>query len=141
MTKEIKVTKAKVIKKVNYNKMLFHCWTGCSTVMYKQDLNNKIFGPNVSSCNDYALFLQVLKHMKNGMGYSECLTRYRVRATSLSRNKFKKLKSFFSVLVNIEKIPFFLSCFYLITNQIIKMCWKYKKSPKKENISNIEKKV
>ena len=128
MNKEEKLVKAKVVKKISYRKMLFHCWTGCSTVMYKQDVNNKIFGPIVRNCNDYALFLQVLKHDHDGMGYAECLTKYRVRTNSLSRNKLEKIKPFFDVMVKTEKIPFLLACFYLFTNQAIKLFWKYEKS-------------
>lgn len=127
MKKETNLLKAKVIKKINYNKMLFHCWTGCSTVMYKQDINNKIFGPVINNCEDYALFLRVLKCTNNGMGYSECLTKYRIRPGSLSRKKIKKMRSFFDLMIRIEKKSFFISCFYLVTNQIVRLVWKYKK--------------
>ena len=110
--------------------MLFHCWTGCSTVMYKQDICNKWYGPSVSSCNDYALFLKVLKHIKNGMGYSECLVKYRVRKNSLSRNKLKKVKPYFFVMRKIEQINILLVCFYFFTNITIKLFWKYRKIKK-----------
>jgi teichuronic acid biosynthesis glycosyltransferase TuaG len=127
MKQVIRLTKAKVIKTINYKKMLWHCWTGCSTVMYKHDVSNKIFGPVISNCDDYALFLQVLRHTKNGMGYSECLTKYRIRSQSLSRNKLKKIKPFFDMMMNVEHKNIFLACFYLFTNQIIKLFWKYEK--------------
>jgi len=118
--------KAKIIKELTYQKLLFHCFTGCLTVMYKQDLNNKIYSPDILNCNDYALFLKVLKNIKNGMGFAECLAKYRICSNSLSRKKLSKIISYLYIMINIEKINIFFSTFYLITNQIIKIFWKYK---------------
>ena len=107
--------------------MLFHCFTGCSTVMYKQDVTHKIYGPIIKNCNDYALFLQVLHHMNNACGYPECLAKYRIRKKSLSSNKINKIKPFFYLMMHIEHKSIPASYFYLITNQLIKYIWKYKK--------------
>jgi hypothetical protein len=106
--------------------MLFHCFTGCSTVMYKQDRNNKIYGPIIKNNNDYALFLQILRHVHNAQGYSECLTKYRIRRQSLSRNKLNKIRSYFDLMVHIEHKNIFSAIFYLFTHQLIKYAWKYK---------------
>jgi teichuronic acid biosynthesis glycosyltransferase TuaG len=117
---------AKVTKKLTYKKMLLHCFTGCSTVVYKQDKNNKIYGPIIKSCNDYALFLQVLRQMKNAMGLRECLTKYRIRGKSLSQNKFKKLVPYFDLMLNIEHKNIFTATLYLFTNLLIKYVLKYR---------------
>jgi len=117
---------ARVTKRLSYRKMLFHCFTGCSTVMYKQDTSHKIYGPLVKSCNDYALFLRVLRHTKKAMGFDECLVKYRLRKNSLSRNKLKKMAPYFDLMLNIEHKNIFSACFYLFTNQLIKIFWKYK---------------
>jgi hypothetical protein len=106
--------------------MLFHCFTGNSTVMYKQDIDNKIYGPVITNCDDYALFLQVLRYKKNALGYAECLTKYRIRKKSLSRDKLKKVGPFFDLMIKIEHQNILLACFYLFTNQLIKVLWKYK---------------
>jgi hypothetical protein len=119
---------ARVTKKLTYGKMLFHCFTGCSTVMYEQDVNNKIYGPIVKNCDDYALFLKILHHVHNACGYSECLTKYRIREKSLSSNKISKIAPFFYIMLHVEHKNILVSCFYLITNQLIKYIWKYKKS-------------
>jgi hypothetical protein len=95
--------------------------------MYKQDVHNKIYGPEIPNCDDYALFLQVLQHTQNGMGYPECLAKYRIRRKSLSRNKMKKVKPFFDMMMHIEHKNIVTACFYLFTNQFIKLFWKYKK--------------
>jgi hypothetical protein len=108
--------------------MLFHCFTGCSTVMYKQDPNHKIYGPVVTNCDDYALFLRILKNCRNALGFSDCLTKYRIRRKSLSSNKIKKLPSFFEVMLNCESKNLFLAFTFLVTNQLVKYIWKYKHS-------------
>jgi len=107
----MRTKKAKAAAKLTYNKMLFHCWTGCSTVMYRQDVNNKIYGPVISNCEDYALFLEVLRHNKNAHGLAQCLTKYRIRGNSLSGNKFKKPASYFDLMLCIEHKSIFAAVF------------------------------
>jgi glycosyltransferase involved in cell wall biosynthesis len=119
--------KARTIKKLTYQKLLVHCFVGCMTVMYRQDINNKIYGYNILKRNDYALFLRVMKISKNAMGISEILAKYRIRKNSLSRNKLKLIKYNFIVLHKFEHINVIFSCFYLFTNIIIKIFFKYKK--------------
>lgn len=119
--------KAKVIKKIGYKNYFLHCWTGCLTVVYKQDVNCKIYGPNVKNNNDYALFLEVLKSGAKAMGLKECLAFYRIHTGSISRNKFKKIKPYISVLNKYNNVPKIFCYFFLFTNQLIKKIWKYKK--------------
>jgi glycosyltransferase involved in cell wall biosynthesis len=128
--KNVSLAIAKVIEKLTYKKMLLHCFTGCSTVMYRQNVNNKIYGPILMTCNDYALFLKVLHYMHNAKGYSECLTKYRIRQGSLSRNKIKKVKSFFELMINFEHRNIFMVFLFLCTNQLIRLVWKYKTPPR-----------
>jgi glycosyltransferase involved in cell wall biosynthesis len=130
--------KARVIKRLTYKKMLLHCFTGCLTVMYKQNMDNKIFGPAVASCNDWALFLKILQYTNNAMGYSDCLAKYRIRRNSLSRNKIKKIKPFFTVMVNFEHLNIFSAFFHLCIHQLIKLFWKYKALPyTRQKISSV----
>ncbi|GHV66304.1 putative teichuronic acid biosynthesis glycosyltransferase TuaG [Spirochaetia bacterium] len=115
-----------VIKRLSYRKLLSHNFLGCLTVMYRQDLNNKIYGPIVKVNNDYALFLQVLKKIKNANGYSECLSQYRIRKNSISKNNKEKIISFMKIMIQIEHKSFFMALLYLISNRLIKIMWKYK---------------
>jgi glycosyltransferase involved in cell wall biosynthesis len=119
--------KAKVIRKLTYKKMLFHCFTGCVTVMYKQNVNDKIYSPVLKNCEDYALFLQILRRTKNAMGYNDVLAKYRILSKSLSRNKFEKSLYFIEMMTKYEKQNIFVTYFYLLTNQAIKFFWKYEK--------------
>lgn len=118
---------AKVINKLTYRQMMFHDFVGCLTVMYKQNLNNKIYSPDLRNCNDYALFLKILKHTKNAMGYNENLAKYRIVKNSLSRNKMNKLPSFIEMMTKHEKQNILSAWFLLFTNQFIKVVWKYEK--------------
>jgi glycosyltransferase involved in cell wall biosynthesis len=118
---------AKVIKNLTYSKMLFHDFVGCLTVVYKQNLENKIYSPIIKRCNDYALFLKVLRHTKNAMGINENLAKYRILNNSLSKNKLKKTRCFIEMMTKYEKQNIFAACFYLLTNQAVKFFWKYER--------------
>lgn len=118
---------ANVVDKTTYKGLLHHCWLGCLTVMYKQDLNHKIYGPDVCKSNDYALFLKVIKEIGYANGLNECLGLYRIRKGGISRNKFKKIKPHIHVLHDIEGHNLIKSYYYLFSHQLIKILYKYKK--------------
>jgi len=123
---------ARVLSELTYKKMLYHDFAGCLTVMYKQNKNSKIFIPKVgTSIEDYALFLAVLKHSKKAFGYPESLALYRVHSKSLSGRKLNKLKKvayYFDVMLNVEHKNILSAVFYLLTNQAIKLFWKYERT-------------
>jgi glycosyltransferase involved in cell wall biosynthesis len=119
--------KTRVTKKLTYRKMLFYCFPGCLTVMYKQDVNNKICGPNISNMEDYGLFLRVIKHCSNAKGYSQCLAMYRIRHNSLSRNKFKKISPYFQLMMQYEHMNIFIVGVHIIIFFIFKILWRTKK--------------
>lgn len=119
--------KARIPKKITYRKMLFHCYTGCLTVVYNQDNLGKIYGPNISKSNDYGLFLQVLKKVKKARGIKENLAYYRIRKNSLSRNKWKKIRPHLYLLNKIENINIVISLFLIFINILIKKIYKYER--------------
>lgn len=127
---------AKATKHLTYRKLLLHCWTGCLTVMYKQDLTNKIYGPVLKNCNDHALFLKVMPHMKKAMGINECLGLYRIRKGSISRKKFSKLASFYQLFHDNEGLNYITATFCLLTQILIKKLYKYRKITINESCSN-----
>ncbi len=83
---------AKVVDKLPYWKMLLFDWAGCLTVMYKQNLQNKIYANDTRQCNDYALFLRIVRTSK-AIGMHECLALYRFRKEGISRNQRTKYAS------------------------------------------------
>lgn len=125
---------AKVKKKVTHTDLLLHDWFGCLTLIYKQDLQNKIYGVDVNKANDYALFLQVMKYIDYAVGLDECLAMYRIRKGSVSRNKLKKAKPYIHVLRIVENKNFLMSWFLLGTHMFVKTFLKYKKITSEESI-------
>lgn len=127
---------ARVINKLTYKKMMYHCWPGCLTVMYKQDVNNKIYTPDIKKNNDTALFLPVLKFSKNARGMNECLGLYRIRKGSISRNKFKMIKPYIVVLNKFEHKNIVFSYFCVFTQILIKAFFKYEKITDEQSVAN-----
>jgi glycosyltransferase involved in cell wall biosynthesis len=123
---ELLGVKARVIKKLTYRKMLSHCYPGCLTVMYRQDLANKIYANDIKRNNDYALFLRVLKYSENAMGMKESLAQYRIRKKSISSNKFYMLKPYITILHDYENLNIILTFVYVFTHIFIRMFFKYK---------------
>lgn len=119
--------KVKIPEKLSYLKMLFHCFTGCLTVVYNQEKIGKIYGPNISKSNDYGLFLQVIKKVNKARGLKENLAYYRIRKNSISRNKWKKVEPHLYLLNKIENINIFASLFLIFTNVLIKKVYKYER--------------
>lgn len=119
---------ANVVKKLSYNKMMLHCWPGCLTVMYKQDINNTIFGPDVPKNNDTALFLKVIKKCDKAMGIKLNLAKYRIRKGSISRSKFKIIKYYVQVIHEFEHKNIIFAWFCVFTHNFIKIFFKYRKT-------------
>lgn len=121
---------AKAIKKLNYWKLLHHDFIGCLTAMYESKIGKDIFSFPIKNNNDYGLFLQVIKKAKNAMGINEVLAHYRIRKSSISRNKLKKVKPFFELMHKYLHFPYFVACWFLFTNILIGKLWKYEKNTK-----------
>lgn len=119
---------AKIIHTLTYHKMLYHDFVGCLTVMYKADIAKSIRSFDIRNNNDYGLFLQVIKNTKKALGMDEILANYRIRKNGISRNKLKKVSSYFELMHDKLHLSLFKCCFYLFTNIVIKVVWKYEKN-------------
>lgn len=128
---------AKAKHHITHAQMLVHCWTGCLTVIYKQDLGNKWYGVDVKKANDYALFLEVMKHQNEAIGLDECLAMYRIRKGSVSRSKWKKLEPQLQVLKTVEGIPYLIGLILTVINMAIKYIWKYKKITPRQSVASM----
>ncbi|MFQ0977014.1 glycosyltransferase family 2 protein [Vibrio campbellii] len=103
-----------ILTTVDYEDMLRKKVTlGCSTVMLKRSFLGKIRMPLIRTGQDYALWLKLLK--------KDCahvlplvLTKYRITANSISRNKLKKAMRQWSIYREIEGLDLFKSieCFF-----------------------------
>lgn len=91
--------------KLNYDGILKN-GPGNSTVIYNAEQLGKIKIPNIRKRNDYVMWLKVIKKAKYLYGIEEPLASYRVRAGSLSKNKFALVKYQWKVYREIEKLSF-----------------------------------
>ena len=128
---------AKIIKKLTYRRLLLHNFPGCLTVMYNQNVTGKVYAPDVRKDNDRALFLDVIKKCKRAMGMSECLAFYRIRSRSISRNKFKMIKPFITVIHDFQGYSLFISYFCVFTHFFVKIFFKYKKIKKEQSLLSL----
>ena len=128
---------AQVVKKLTYQKLLVHCWPGCSSVMYKQDVNNKVYAVDCGNNDDQEQFFEAIKWCKNAMGFDECLTLYRVRGGSRSSNKWKLIKPYIDVMHQIQGQNLLMSYVYLFTHMFVKTFFKYKKIKPEESVVSL----
>lgn len=119
---------ANVTKHLKYRKMMMHCWPGCLTVMYNQNVVGKVYADNIKKNNDHALFLRVLKNCHNAMGMKELLAKYRIRKGSISSKKSAIIKYYIQVIHEFEKQPLVFAWFCVFTHVFIKSTIKYRKS-------------
>ncbi|WP_439839960.1 glycosyltransferase family 2 protein [Aeromonas caviae] len=98
-----------------YNDMLKKKATlGCSTVMLRRSAFKRISMPNIRTGQDYATWLGILKQGENAYLIDSVLTKYRIRSSSISRNKFKKAKRQWSIYRSIEQLPINMCIYYFI---------------------------
>ena len=125
--------RVRIPNKLSYIKYLHHCFTGCLTVMYKNEIAENIRSFLIKNNNDYGLFLQVIKNSKNAMGLKECLAHYRIRSSSISRKKIGKVKPYFQLMHDNLGFSYILVCWFLFTNILIGKTWKYEKIKNRGN--------
>ena len=106
--------------------MMFHCWPGCLTVMYNQDVVGKVYAEDIKKNNDHALFLKVLKNCQNAMGMNNCLAKYRIRKGSISSRQVYIVKYYIKVIHDFEKHTYVFSLICVFTHVFVKKFFKYR---------------
>ena len=101
------------IPKTNYNRLLFDCPVGNSTVIYNVEKLGKFVVPDIRKRNDDALWLQILKKEKYIYGMKEVLMKYRIRANSISSNKIGLVKYHWILYREIENLSIIRSIFHI----------------------------
>lgn len=111
-----------VKKRVDYNGVLLSCPIGNSSVMYNVKNLGKFRIPDIRKRNDDALWLQILKKEKYAYGLDEILMEYRIRANSISRNKFDLVRYHWYLYRKIEKLSLARSMFHICFWGFVKLC-------------------
>ena len=77
---------------LSYNDLLSWCWVGCLTAIYDTKGLGKRYFSKIRKRQDYVLWLQIFKEIKETKGLVESLAIYRKRKDSISSNKFGLIK-------------------------------------------------
>lgn len=111
-------------QKTNYDKMLrLSCPIGNLTVMYDRRVIGDQQVPSIKKRNDFALWLQILHKTDACYGMPNVLGKYRVRKSSISRNKLTLLSYHWDLYYHIEKLGVVKSVWYIC-------CWVFIKGTK-----------
>ena len=106
----------KAPSRIQYQDLLKSCSIGCLSVVYDQSMIGKQYMPEYKKTQDYALWLKILKSGVDAIGIDEELALYRIRKSSISRNKFVKAYYQWKIYREQEKISFpkslYLMMFY-----------------------------
>ena len=93
----ILLNKIKSPKKIFYNDLLSKCPLACSSILLKKSLLKNIKFQNLTTKEDYLLWLQLSKNDYKFIGVEKFLTVHRNRSGSLSSLHFNKIYSAFMI--------------------------------------------
>jgi len=93
-----------VPNRVSYENILDTCPIGCLTAIYDTEYFGKQYMGEMRTCEDYVLWLKLLKKTPWAYSVQKPLASYRIRPGSLSRNKLSVALSHWKVYRNIEKL-------------------------------------
>ena len=100
-------------KIINFNDLQYSCNIGLSTVIIKKKFLRNNYFPDISTKEDYALWL-ILSKKKDLVGYNKILTKWRKTKGSLSSNSFLKFKNLYLINKNYLSKNFIVSIFTVV---------------------------
>ena len=117
------IKERKVFNDVNYNNLYRSNFIGLSTVMVNKNIFSKIYFPNLTTQEDFALWLKLLRQGTKIKCLNKTLSFWRKTQNSLSSNSYRKLVDAFKLYYLYEKKNFIISIFSVIVlscNKILK---------------------
>lgn len=105
---------------VTYSQMLAYNYIGCLTVLYDSTKIGKRYFSDIRKRQDYAMWLTIIRQIKNARGIKQPLAEYRLRKGSISQNKLALLKYNWLVYYKTQKFNKIKS-----TILLIKFLWFY----------------
>ena len=116
--------KRKIIKELNFKKLLRHCYIGLSTVILNKKLITKSCRfPNLKTKEDFTLWLKLAKKRVRMEGLNQSFSIWRKSNNSLSSSNYQKIKDGYFVYRNQLKYGVIKSFYYLLVlsiNSILK---------------------
>lgn len=101
----------RVPEQITYRGYLKNTIIGCLTVLIDIKQTGKFEMPLISTSQDMATWLQILKKGYNAYGMLEVLAGYRLVQNSNTAKKWKAVKDVWKVYRDIEHLPFIFSCY------------------------------
>ncbi|PTX45057.1 hypothetical protein C8P64_1047 [Christiangramia gaetbulicola] len=101
--------KIEALPRLSYEKLLKANYVGNLTGIYDAQKIGKIYCPEISKRQDWALWLKVIEKGGPMTGIEESLAIYRVRKNSISRNKLEMLKYNFRIYHEVLGYSYFSS--------------------------------
>lgn len=101
----------------SYNTLLYGNEIGCLTAIIDVDKVGKCYFQYIGH-EDYAFWLSILKKGFTAQNTQSVLAAYRVRKSSVSSNKIKAIVWVWRIYRKVERIPLFISLFYLCSDLI-----------------------
>lgn len=111
---DILLYKIKSPKKLFYSDLLSKCPVACSSILLKKSLLKNIKFQNLTTKEDYLLWLQLSKNNYKFIGVNKFLTVYRVRSGSLSSLHFNKIYSAFMIYSYYLNYNFIVSFLFVV---------------------------
>lgn len=105
------------LKKLTYTKILLDNFVGCLSAVYDTEKVGKVYMPTIRKRQDWGLWISVLKKCKVGYGVKQPIGYYRIRANSVSSNKWILIRYHAMLYQQMMSIPLFLGyCMYFFVN-------------------------
>ena len=101
-------------KTCSYNDCVWYNPIGNSTVMLDTQKLGKVYLPEVSNREDYAMWLYLLREKTQyALGLQQVLTKYRIVKNSFSGNKFKMIKPQYYLYRKVENFSCIRAAFHV----------------------------
>lgn len=100
---------------VNLDCLLKSNYIGCLTAVYNSEKIGKVYMPNITKREDYALWLKILSMGNKAYLVDRCLAMYRIRRGSVSNNKASAAFYQWKIYRDIERLSLIKSLQYFIS--------------------------
>ncbi len=101
-------------KEISYKDIKHDDGIGCLTAIYDCEKTGKIYMPDLRKRQDWGLWLKILKLCRISYGMKEPLAIYRIRKSSISRNKLSLVKYNIKVYREVLNFPTIKAYLYFL---------------------------
>ncbi len=105
------------LRKLTYRRIIMDNFVGCLSAVYDVEKVGKMYMPIIRKRQDWGLWISILRKCKVGYGIKQPIGYYRIRANSVSSNKWILINYHAKLYHQILHIPMSLAyCMYFFVN-------------------------